>query len=55
LRPAVAPLAAEYVTGQAFTVQAHQRQCGRGGPAQFQGHVLLRIGQAGEADDRGSG
>jgi hypothetical protein len=23
--------------------------------ASFQGHVLLRIGQAGEADDRGSG
>jgi hypothetical protein len=55
LRPAVAPLATEYVTGEAFTVQAHQRQRGRGGPAKFQGHVLLRIGQAGEADDRGTG
>ena len=55
LRPAVAPLTAEYVTGEAFTMQAHQRQRGRGGPAKFQGHVLLRIGQADEADDRGSG
>ena len=55
LRPAVAPLTAEYVTGKAFTVQPHQRQPSRGGPAEFEGHVLLRVGQAGEADDRGSG
>ncbi len=55
LRPAVASLAAEHITGEAFTVQAHQRQPGRGGPAEFEGHVLLRVGQAGEADDRGSG
>jgi hypothetical protein len=55
LRPAVASLAAEHVTGEAFTVQAHQRQPGRGGPAEFESHVLLRVGQAGEADDRGSG
>ena len=52
---AVAPLTAEYVAGEAFTVQAHQRQAGRGGPAEFEGHVLLRVGQAGEADDRGRG
>ena len=55
LRPAVAPLAAEYVTGQAFTVQAHQRRRRRGRPAEFQGHVLLSVGQPGEADDRGNG
>src|SRR6266704_1340134 len=55
LRPAVASLAAEHVTGEAFTVQAHQRQSGRGGPAEFEGHMLLRVGQAGEANDRGSG
>ena len=55
LRPAVAPLTAEHITGEAFTVQAHQRQPGRGGPAEFEGHVLLRVGQAGEADDRGNG
>ena len=54
LRPAVAPLTAEYVTGEAFTVQAHQRQPGRGGPTEFEGHVLLRVGQAGEANDRGN-
>src|SRR5262249_53487909 len=54
LRPAVASLAAEHITGEAFTVQAHQRQPG-GGPTEFEGHVLLRVGQAGEADDRGSG
>jgi hypothetical protein len=55
LRPAVASLAAEHITREAFTVQAHQRQPGRGGLAEFEGHVLLPVGQAGEADDRGSG
>ena len=55
LWPAVAPLAAEDVTGQAFTVQAHQRHPGRGGPAEFEGDVLPLVGQAGEADDRGNG
>ncbi len=55
LRPAVAPLAAENVASEAFTVRAYQRQRGRRGPAEFQGHVLLRIAQASEADDRGSG
>ena len=55
LRPAVASLAAEHVTGEAFTVQAHQRLLGRGGTAELEGHVLLRVGQAGEGDDRGSG
>jgi hypothetical protein len=34
LRPAVASLAAEHITGEAFTVQAHQRQPGSGGPAE---------------------
>ena len=37
LMPAVASLAAEHVTGKAFTVQAHQRQPGRGRPAEFAG------------------
>jgi hypothetical protein len=55
LRPAVASLAAEHVTGEAFTVQAHQRYTSRAGSAEFEGYVLLRVGQAGEADDRGSG
>jgi hypothetical protein len=52
LRPAVASLAAEHITGEAFTVQAHQRQSGRGGPAEFHGDVLLAVGQAGKTDDR---
>jgi hypothetical protein len=34
LRPAVTSLAAENITGEAFTVQAHQRQPGSGGPAE---------------------
>jgi hypothetical protein len=55
LRPAVASLTAEHVPGEAFRVQAHQRQAGRCGPAEFQSHVLLRVGQAGEADHRGHG
>jgi hypothetical protein len=55
LRPAVAALAAEHVTGEAFTVQAHQRQAGRGGPAEFECHVVLRVRQVGEGDDRGRG
>ena len=55
LRPAVASLTAEHVTGEAFRVQAHQRQPDRCGPAEFQSHMLLPVGQAGEADDRGHG
>ncbi|HEY3878690.1 MAG TPA: hypothetical protein VGM12_08825 [Trebonia sp.] len=42
-------------TGEAFTVQAHQRQAGRGGPAEFECHVVLRVRQVGEGDDRGRG
>jgi hypothetical protein len=53
LRPAVAPLAAEHVPGEAFTVQPHQRQPGGGGPAELECHVLPRVGQVGEGDDRG--
>ena len=51
LRPAVASLAAEHITGETFTVQADQRQAVRGGRSEFKGHVLPRIGQASEADD----
>jgi len=46
---------AEHVPGEAANVKARQRQAGRGGSAELEGHVLLRVGQAGEGDDRGRG
>src|SRR5581483_4408379 len=55
LRPAIAALAAERVTGEAFAVYAHQRWFGRRWLAQLEGYVLPPIDQSGEADDRRSG
>nr|WP_244524310.1 hypothetical protein [Geodermatophilus dictyosporus] len=61
LRPAVAPLAAEHVAGQALAVRAHQRRLAAGRAtvdraapvAQPEGQVLPAVGQAGEGEHLG--